>query len=180
MPLVQPSRVQGQPFGVQNANQGNVASQAQGSPNLFSPFNGPVIATVGPTQPIEQFNRPGIPLEVSRALNQLQQNVAQSISQIKNNPKSYQKLFEGLQLAAGALTSGAPVGPFCIIQHGLGKAYRGYTIGTVRGGFITAHAAIAPSPQYPAAQWLVLWTQQTAFVLGGVTQSVLADIEVYG
>jgi hypothetical protein len=159
MPSV-PNRIQGAPFGTSNPNSSRLPTQTS------------AILVPGPAQAIEQFNHPDIPMAVSRAMNQLQQNVRGALSQAKADPTADKNLIEQLTVNAGGSNGKAP---WTIVQHGLGKAYRGYRIDTVRGGFIVGHAAIAPTAQYPATTALILWTWTQQFG----TDPVTIDIEVW-
>lgn len=166
-----PNRVQGSPFGTLNLGRGNLPRTA---PSILQP---------GPAPSPEQFNhRQGVPAAVARAMNDLQTGLSASTAQATANPTGNKQLFENVPLVQGGAGGTAP---FIKLAHGLGASYRGYSILTQRGGFVTAHAAINPSvaapgvsnptPAQPASAYLVLWVQFTAF--GSATPTI--DVEAW-
>ena len=157
-----PNRVQGQPLGS--------APLPSTTKSLQAPTA--TILEPGTSQAEEQFSSPDIHPTVSRALNQLQRDIRASTAQTRADPTANKNLLEGLSLVNGAAGG---VGPN-VISHGLGAPYRGYRICTVRGGALTAHAAIAPTQANPSQTSLLLWTQFAPFVSGG---QVLVDLEVW-
>lgn len=166
---VLPNRVQGQLFG-SHAPLRPVKSLGQSYQAIYQP---------GLSQTQEHFNHPDIPAPVARALNQLQQNIHESTAQVLADPTSNKQLLEGIALTQGTTsTSLGPTNP-TIISHGLPSPYRGYRICTVRGGTLQGHAALAPTQSNPSSTSLLLWVQFKAFVIQGIVQAVLADIEVW-
>lgn len=166
-----PNRVQGQPFGAQpiQANQPRTNTLAGNSAALLQP---------GTAQGQEQFGY-GMDSATARALNQIQRNIQEALGQVKSDPTANKQMHESLQLTQG--TTDKTLGPMnpTIVNHGLTSPYRGYRICTVRGGVLTGHAALSPTQSNPSNTSLLLWTQFTPFVINGVTQKVLADIEVW-
>lgn len=136
MPNIRPSRVQGQPYGTLNLN----------NPNGNLPRAPVAIVQPGPSQAKEQFNRPGVPSAVGRALDDLQTAIQAATEQSRSDPTANKNLFEQVNVNTGTNA----------IQHGLGSSYRGYRICTVRGGFITGHCALPPTSDAPATTTLLL------------------------
>lgn len=155
-----PSRIQGQPLGTLNLNRGNLPKL---QPSIFQP---------GPAPSPEQFNRPGVSLEVARALNDLQEKLTAAVKQVKADPTANKNLLEQVTLNAGGNGGSNPT----IINHQIGSPYRGYRICTVRNGSIAGHCALSPTSQYPASTNLLLWTSVVPF---SSTVPVTADIEVW-
>ena len=144
-----------------------------GTANFQSPrpFLQPTTLNPGPGQAREQFNEPGIPATVARALNQIQENIHQSTQQAKGSPSGGGNLLRGVILTNGGTNGANPN----VIAHGLGIAYTGYKIHAIYNGSIDKYATIAPSTAFPANRVLLLWTQVTAFP----NQNVSCDIEIY-
>ena len=158
-----PNRVQGQPFG------------AKALPNASKSLGQQPVAILQPgsAQAEEQFSsHSGMPPAVARALNQLQRDIRESTAAARSDPTANKTLMESVALSAGG-DGGTNPTP---LQHGLGGPYRGYRIGSVRGGYISGHAAVAPTAAAPASVALLLWTKLTPFVAGG---AVTADVEIW-
>ena len=164
-----PNRVQGQPFNVSQASRSGLPASVQAQ-NLPLPA---AILVPGPAQPLEYFGSlQNVPAPLARAMNDLQTNVAQALNASKSDPTANKTLIEQLAITQGG-SSGAT--PYNYVAHGLGAPYRGYRIDSVRNGYVTGHAAIAPTAETPASQALLLWTAFTAFGSAPVT----IDLEVW-
>ena len=161
-----PSRIQGQPLGTANPATSATPVLLRPSVQLFQP---------GPSQPKEQFSHPSIPLEVARALNQIQRNIEQAASQVKADPTANKNVLENVTLQ-NYKTVGTGVSGWNNIPHSLGFAYRDYRICSVRNGYITGHAAIPPDAAHPATATLSLWTSLVQF---NKTVPVMATIEIW-
>jgi len=157
-----PVRVQGSPLGSVNTSAGGRAIPP------------PTLVSEGPAQLLEMFGGGnGIPENVARALNQIQTNIAKAMSQVKESPFADGNLIEKFPLVNGGAAGAAP---YTIINHGLGKPYRGAFILSTTGGYVTASAIVANSTASLDSAQIQLWTLVTAFA--GVSQ-VLANIWVY-
>lgn len=131
----------------------------------------PSIQHRGPALPFENFADEQLDGPTRRALLQMQQNVRQAFGQVRSSPFASANLVQGVTLAQGSANGSAPN----IVSHGLGVAPSGYAILSTTGGYVTAHARIAPATGDPNSI-IRIWTQFTAFAGAA---SVLADLLVY-
>lgn len=153
MPSI-PSRIQQQPFGTFN-------------PAAPGRRIKPALQAKGPALPQELFVDPNIDVNVKRALNQIQSNVRQALSQVKGSAFAYANIITNWTLTQGSANGVAPN----VIDHGLGMPATGYAILSTVGGYVTAHALIAPAPTVNLIQ---VWTQYTAFAgVSAVTANIL-------
>lgn len=149
------SRLQQAPFGSRNpAAPGRIIT--------------PAITHKGPSLPIELFADEQLDPSVRRALLAIQQNVRAAFAQTKSSPLSYANLLQGVALTNGGANGASPN----ILSHGLDIAPSGYIICCTTGGYVTAHAKIAPAANDPKSI-LKVWTQYTAFAGASVTADVL-------
>jgi|SRR6185312_3954779 len=144
-----------------------------GSRNPVAPGRAitPSIQHRGPALPIETFSDEQLDGATRRALIQIQQNVRQAFGQSRSSPFSGANLVQGVTLEQGGANGASPN----IIAHGLGVTPSGFVILSTLGGYVTAHARIAPATGDPISI-IRIWTQFTAFA--GVS-AVLADLLVY-
>ena len=172
-----PNRVQGEPLGSPALpNTVNTSGQLTGIKTLGQ--SPPTVLQPGAVQAEEQFSHRNIPVEISRALNQVQRNVNSAMQQVKADPTANKNLHENVVLSHGTVVNGVPGKPN-VINHGLNMPYRGYRICTVKGGYLTGHSALPSTTTHPASANLLLWTQFKPFQVNGVDNTVTADIEVY-
>ena len=152
------SRIQTAAFGSRNpANAGRTIA--------------PAVIHKGPSMPVELFADEQLDPGTRRALLAIQQNVRQAFSQSRSSPLSYANLIQGVTLTNGGANGASPN----IVAHGLDVAPSGYVICCTSGGYVTAHAKIAPAAN-DSKHTIKIWTQFTAFA--GVT-AVTADLLVY-
>jgi hypothetical protein len=119
-----------------------------------------VVRMPGPSQPLEQFGQ-GLPANVARALNAVQQNALAAMGPVKALPFADGNLLENVPITFyGGSAGGAP---YNVLKHGLGRPWRGYDIKAVKGGYITAHAVVANPTSELDAQQIQLWVQSSSF-----------------
>ena len=100
---------------------GAFGSQNPTAPGRTAPK--PVLLRPVPSQTANQLNAPGVDPDVANAIGSIQSDVATALTYSRSTPFSDGNMLENVAVNAGVN----------VMQHGLGRAYRGYFIGKIIG-----------------------------------------------